>query len=98
MHPFIREAIEDHVDRTLGEEVLVSASKMLTESLAPTLKNIEDALYGYVFGRATEFAFSVIQVHYQRVPSTDEYLEIYKIIRRRAVEIKSQIKQITSGQ
>ena len=96
MRPFIREAIEDHIDRVLGEEVLVSASKMLTESFAPTAKNVEDALYGYIFGRTIEFAFSIIQVCYQRVPSTDEHLEIYKIIRRRAIEIKSQIKLITS--
>jgi hypothetical protein len=69
---------------------------MLKEGLAPMVGNVNDALFGYVVGRAIEFCSFSFWTSYGRSPSTDDLNEIGKILTRRAMEIKSKITVITN--
>jgi hypothetical protein len=91
MDPFLRGTIERHVDTILIGDALTSASEMLKKGLAPAVKNLEEALFGYVVGRVIEFAFLVIQADYYRSPTDEEFDEIGYILKRRAIEIKSKV-------
>jgi len=91
MDPFLRGTIERHVDTILAGDVLTSASEMFKKGLAPAVKNLEEALFGYVAGRLIEFSFLVIQAEYYRSPTHEELDEIDFILKRRAIEIKSKV-------
>ena len=69
---------------------------MFKEGLSPTVKNLEDSLFGYVVGRLIQFSFSAVQTYYSRDPSIEEFNEIDKILERRATEIKSKITLVVN--
>jgi len=97
MDALLRGSIERHLDTLLTkEEVLTSASKMFKEGLSPTVKHLEDALFGYVVGRTIEFSFFAIQMYYHRLPDSEEFNEIGKILERRATEIKSKVTLVAN--
>jgi hypothetical protein len=92
MDALLRGTIERHLDTLLTEEdSLINASKMFKEVFSPTVKYLEDALFGYVIGRILEFSFFAIHTYYYRSPNDEEFLEIGKILQRRAIEIKSKV-------
>lgn len=93
----IRGSIERHIDEILEREnLLSSALEMFKEPLSPTVKSFEDALFGYVIGRTLQFSFDVLQIHYRRPLSDEEFIEIGKMLTRRAMEIKSKITLIAN--
>lgn len=93
----IRGSIERHIDEILEREnLLSSALEMFREPLSPTVKSFEDALFGYVIGRTLQFSFDVLQIHYRRPLSDEEFIEIGKMLTRRAREIKSKITLIAN--
>lgn len=97
MDALLRGNIERHLDTILTrEDILVYASEMFKESLSPTVKHLEDALFGYVIGRILQFASSAIQTYHNRMPSTEEYNEIGEIVKRRAMEIKSKVTLVAN--
>lgn len=97
MDVLLRGSIERHVDRILeGGMPLDKALLMFRKGLAPTVKNVEDALFGYVIGRTIQFSFDAMQVHHKREPNGAEFSEIAEILVRRAMEIKSKIKLIAN--
>ena len=96
MDALLRGSLERFLDNLLTDTVLTNALNMFNKGLAPTVKNTEDALFGYVIGRTIEFAFDAIQVYYRRMPIEQEFEEIGKMLERRAIEIKSKIKLITN--
>ena len=96
MDSFTRGRIERHLDDILTEEVLRSALRMFRKDLAPTVVNFEDSLFGYIIGRIIQFAFDIIMYENKRPPASEEYVEIWKIVERRALEIKSKIRTISN--
>jgi len=96
LEPLLRGSIEHHIDVILGEKVLDNALEMFRKGLAPSVKDIEDALFGYVIGRTLEFSFAAVQVYYRRNPTDEEFKEIAEILERRAMEIKSKIRLIVN--
>ena len=92
MQASLRGEVEKFIDTILIDaKVLPSALTLFKEDLSPTVQNIEDALYGYVFGRTIQFVSDLIKVKERRKPNRDELLEVAGVIRRRALEIKSAI-------
>lgn len=97
MDALLRGSIERFLDQILEKErILASALAMFEKRFAPIAKQAEDTLFGYVVGRTTQFAFDSIQIYYQRKPTDAEFLEIGKMLERRAMEIKSKIRLIAN--
>jgi len=97
MDALIRGSIEHFLDNLLEDpKILPSALDMFKKALAPTVKNIEDTLFGYVMGRTIQFAFITVQIYHRRPPTEDEFNEIGQMLTRRAVEIKSKIRLIVN--
>ena len=96
MDMFLRGAVEKHIDFLLSESNLNAAYETLTKRLSPMVGNVNDALFGYVVGRALEFCFLSFNMFYRRKPSSNDFVEIGKILERRAMEIKSKITLITN--
>jgi hypothetical protein len=95
MNALIRGSIKRCLDRLLDQTALDSALEMFRKGLSPTVRNLDDALFGYVVGRLIEFALNAIKMFYGRQPTSNEIAEIDEIIKRKAIEIKSRITLIT---
>lgn len=97
MDALLRGSIERHLDSLLTkEDALVNAANMFKESLSPTVRNLEDALVGYITGRIIQFSFLAMQTYYGRDPGIEEYGELAGILKRRAMEIKTKVTLVTN--
>lgn len=97
MDSLTRGSIERFLDDILEKErILEGAVGMFEKRLSPTVKHIEDALFGYVIGRTLQLAFDAIKVRYGRMLTDAESAEIAKMLERRAMEIKSKITLIAN--
>lgn len=85
----LRGAIEKSIDKLLSDEV-ISSSRKLFENMKPTIKNSDDAIFGYVFGHVSgimDMTFANLDRH----PSDEDINEIATAITSRMQEIKSRI-------
>jgi len=96
METQLKENIEHTIDNALEETVLDNAYRMFKTALSPTVRNFEDALFGYVIGRTLEFTYQTIELIYGRDPTLEETGEVGRILQRRASEIKSKVKTIAN--
>jgi hypothetical protein len=95
MNTIIRGTLDQFIDSIL-EGGVIEDSLTMFEGLAPAVKNIEDAIFGYVIGRIVQFIDTTIQSIYQRLPNNEEGIEIAKILKNRTVEIKSKITLVAN--
>ena len=84
----LRGAIEKSIDKLLSDEVMSSSHKLF-ESM-PTIKNSDDAIFGYVFGHVSG-VMDMTLANLNRQPSDDDINEIATAITNRMQEIKSRI-------
>ncbi len=85
----LRGAVEKSIDKLLSDEVL-STSHKLFENMKPTIKNSDDAIFGYVFGHVSgvmEMTFASLN----RKPTIEDIEEISQAINNRMDEIKNRI-------
>lgn len=85
----LRGAVEKSIDKLLSDEVL-STSRKLFENMKPTIKNSDDAIFGYVFGHVSgvmEMTFANLN----RQPTSEDIDEISQSITNRMNEIRSRI-------
>ena len=87
----LRGAIEKAIDKLLSDEVL-SSSRKLFESMKPTIKNSEDAIFGYVFGHVSGL-MEMTYNNLNRQPTDEDINEISKAITSRMEEIKNRIHE-----
>lgn len=85
----LRGAVEKSIDKLLSDEVL-STSHKLFDNMKPTIRNSDDAIFGYVFGYVSgvmEMTFANLN----RSPTTEDINEISQAITNRMDEIKNRI-------
>lgn len=85
----LRGAVEKSIDKLLSEEVL-STSRKLFENMKTTIKNSDDAIFGYVFGHVSgvmEMTFANLN----RQPTSKDIDEISQSITNRMNEIRRRI-------
>ena len=85
----LRGAVEKAIDKLLSDEVL-STSRRLFDNMKPTIKNSNDAIFGYVFGHVSgvlEMTFANLN----RQPTNEDIEEISQSITNRMNEIRSRI-------
>lgn len=85
----LRGAVEKAIDKLLSDEVL-STSRKLFDNMKPTIKNSDDAIFGYVYGHISgvlEMTFANLH----RQPTSQDIDEISQAITNRLGEIKSRI-------
>lgn len=85
----LRGAIEKSIDKLLSDEIM-SSSRKLFENMKPTIKNSDDAIFGYVFGHVSG-VMDMTLANLNRQPSDDDINEIATAITNRMQEIKSRI-------
>lgn len=87
----LRGAVEKAIDKLLSDEVL-STSRRLFDNMKPTIKNSNDAIFGYVFGHVSgvlEMTFANLNRH----PTNEDIEEISQSITNRMNEIRSRINE-----
>lgn len=87
----LRGAVEKSIDKLLSDEVM-STSHKLFENMKPTIKNSEDAIFGYIFGHVSglmDMTFSNLN----RQPTNEDINEIAQAITSRIPEIKGRIHE-----
>ena len=87
----LRGAVEKAIDKLLSDEVL-STSRKLFDNMKPTIKNSDDAIFGYVFGHISgvlEMTFATLN----RQATDEDIEEISQSITSRMNEIKSRISE-----
>jgi hypothetical protein len=84
----LRGAIEKSIDKLLSDEVM-SSSRKLFENM-PTIKNSDDAIFGYVFGYVSG-VMDMTFANLDRQPSDEDINEIATAITNRMQEIKNRI-------
>lgn len=93
MDAIMRGIYEQFIDSIVNNEnLLVGAQKTFEIPLECPVEKVEDMMFGYVIGRIIQFSDITFQLRHQRLPNTEEALEIGEMIVRRATEIKSRIK------
>ena len=85
----LRGAIEKSIDKLLSEEVM-SSSRKLFENMKPTIKNSDDAIFGYVFGHVSG-VMDMTFTNLSRQPNDEDVNEIATAITNRMQEIKNRI-------
>ena len=88
----LRGAVEKSIDKLLSDEV-ISSSRKLFENMKPTIKNGDDAIFGYVFGHVSG-VMDMTFANLHRKPSDEDINEIATAITNRMVEIKSRIYEV----
>lgn len=95
MEPYLRGNVESLLDDVL-EKQLILVQNTLQELFSPLVQSMEDMMCGYVVGRTVQFAFDAILALQRRNPTDEEFLDIAKMLRRRALEIKEQVRKVLS--
>ena len=83
----LRGLVEKQIDLMLTDQTL-SSCRMMFESMRPVIKNIDDAIFGFVYGYVTGVS-QVIFSALHRQPTNEEMKEIVDAVSNRVLEIKS---------
>ena len=87
----LRGTVEKAIDKMISEKVL-SAFRILFDEMKPAIKNVDDVLFGFIYGHVIGKIDS-IYVNFNREPTQKEIEEIFNAIKKRNIEIRSQIYQ-----
>ena len=85
----LRGAVEKTIDKLLSDEVM-SSSRKLFENMKPTIRNSDDAIFGYVFGHVSG-VMDMTFANLNRQPADEDINEISTAITNRMQEIKSRV-------
>jgi len=90
METILRGLIEKELDSMSKTETLNTMIGMFKQTFP--IKSMEDAVFGLFVGAILTRAITIIELGYRREPTNEENLEMFDIIERRTLEIKSKIK------
>lgn len=88
----VRGRAERRIDIMLSSESIMSTREMF-EAMEPVVKNLEDAILGYMFGDYVESFNNYVRRKFKRPPTQEEEEEAANAIFNRVWEIRSRIRE-----
>jgi len=95
MEPLVRGIVERFIDSQLSEETLRNRIHLM-RSLKPNIRSEEDAVFGLMLGEVFGRLLHYYRYFLEREATDEEIEDYFKIISRRAIEIKSKIREIAN--